>query len=147
MKKITSFQLDHDSHTQGFYLSSVAHGIYTYDLRLKKPNSGDYVSYAALHTIEHIFATVIRNSEIADFVVYFGPMGCRTGFYLLLRDIGYNQALTITIAAIQKCLEQDEIPGAKREECGNYLEHDLEGARAELKKYLGIINPDAYCFT
>jgi len=136
MEKIKSFQLDHNTHKEGFYLSGTSNDIFTYDLRFKKPNDGDFIDNASLHTIEHIFATVIRNSEIKDNVVYFGPMGCRTGFYLLLRGIDYAEAKNITVKCMKKCLNVDEIPGSKEEECGNYLEHDLTGAKSEITRYL-----------
>ena len=74
MDNIKSFELDHDTLTPGFYCLGEAHNVYTYDLRFKYPNGGDYLSYAAIHSIEHLFATVIRNSRIKNDVVYFGPM-------------------------------------------------------------------------
>ena len=129
MDKIKSFTINHDTHKIGFYLSNESHGIYTYDLRFKLPNVGDYLSNSAVHTIEHLFATVIRNSDYKESVVYFGPMGCRTGFYLLLREIEYDVARQLVIDSFVKCLELSEIPGASREECGNYLEHNLEDAK------------------
>lgn len=136
MEKIKSFTIDHTTHEIGFYKSNLSHGIYTYDLRFKKPNNGNYLSNAAMHTIEHIFATVIRNSSIKDKVVYFGPMGCRTGFYLLLLGIDAEQARSITIKCMEKCLEFTDIPGSDISECGNYLEHSLEDALCEIKTYL-----------
>lgn len=92
MDNIKSFTLDHDKLTPGFYCLGEANGVYTFDMRFKKPNGGDYLSYAALHSIEHLFAVVIRNSEIKNKVVYFGPMGCRTGCYLLLYQMDYEAA-------------------------------------------------------
>lgn len=139
MEKISSFKIDHDIHFPGFYTSSVNGDIFTYDLRFKMPNGGDYIPQAALHTIEHLFATVIRNSEIKKDVIYFGPMGCRTGCYLLLRGIEKDEALKQTIAAVEQCLALDEIPGASRKECGNYLEHDLIVAKKELEAYLKVL--------
>ncbi|MDR3292562.1 MAG: S-ribosylhomocysteine lyase [Clostridiales bacterium] len=140
METISSFKIDHTVHKKGFYLGSVANGIFTYDLRFKKPNAGDYISNAAIHTIEHLFATVIRNSEIKERVVYFGPMGCRTGFYLLLNGILKEQALPHLLAAFHKCLDLQEIPGASERECGNYREHDLEGAKQEIREYLNALS-------
>lgn len=136
LKTIKSFTIDHDLHRIGFYLSNVSHNIYTYDLRTVIPNSGNYMSNKAMHSIEHLFATVIRNSEIKDKVVYFGPMGCRTGFYLLLLDVEYKEALEIIKNVIEKCLALDKVPGTERKECGNYLEHDLNEAKEVLKQYL-----------
>lgn len=136
MEKIKSFKIDHDVHGVGFYLSGVAHNIYTYDLRFKTPNGGDYMDNASMHTMEHLFATVVRNSDLKDNVVYFGPMGCRTGFYLLLLGIDIDEAKKLVIECLQKCLQLDEIPGNQRKECGNYLEHNLQGAKKLAEEYL-----------
>ena len=139
MEKIKSFTIDHDIHKVGFYLSGVANNIYTYDLRFKTPNGGDYIDNAAMHTVEHLFATVIRNSTQKGNVVYFGPMGCRTGFYLLMFGCSAEETKALVIDCIKKCLELNEIPGNSRKECGNYLEHDLEGAKMLLEDYLTVI--------
>lgn len=140
MEKIKSFTLDHNSHKIGFYLSSVQGDIYTYDIRFKKPNSGDYLSTASAHTIEHLFATVIRNSNQKDNVIYFGPMGCRTGFYLLLRNIAYEEARALTMKCFKECLAQTTIPGSEKQECGNYLDHSLNGAKLEIIGYLAEVS-------
>ncbi len=139
LKRIKSFTIDHTVHKEGFYLSGVANGIFTYDLRFKKPNGGSYVPIDAMHTIEHLFATVVRNSNVQDKVVYFGPMGCRTGFYLLLLGIDKDEAKRLTINCMEKCLELDYIPGCSEMECGNYKEHDLQKAREEIQKYLSVL--------
>ena len=136
MEKIDSFKIDHDRHPVGFYLSKQMGDIYTYDLRMKTPNGGDYLAVPALHSIEHLVATAIRNGREKDKVVYFGPMGCRTGCYLLLKGIPYDEAKKLLIETLKICLDFDEVPGAKREECGNYLEHDLAGAKREIEAYL-----------
>ena len=131
MKNIASFTIDHDKLEKGMYVSRVDGDIVSYDIRMKKPNEGDYLSYGALHTFEHLFATYARNSEYSNNVIYVGPMGCRNGFSLLLRDALSNKdALTLvkeTFSFIEKF--RGEIPGTKRAECGNYKEHDLEGAK------------------
>jgi S-ribosylhomocysteine lyase len=139
MERIKSFSIDHDNHPAGFYLSGKSNGIYTYDLRFKFPNKGDYLTNEALHTVEHIFATVIRNSAVKDKVVYFGPMGCRTGFYLLLRDMEIDEARAITLSSMEACLEIEDIPGSKRQECGNFLEHNLEDAKEEIRQYIEVL--------
>ena len=139
MNRIDSFNIDHDHHPVGFYLSKQMGDIYTYDLRMKTPNGGDYLAVPALHSIEHLVATVIRNGREKDRVVYFGPMGCRTGCYLLLRGIEYDDARALLIETLRECLDFTEVPGAKRQECGNYLEHDLEGAKAEIAAYLRVL--------
>lgn len=136
METIKSFLINHDAHPEGVYLSHAEHNIYTYDLRFKKPNAGDFLTTAAAHTVEHLFATVIRNSAVKDKVVYFGPMGCRTGFYLLMLDTTLDEVKPIVKECFEKCVEMTEIPGSKRQECGNYLDHDLEGAKEEIRAFL-----------
>ena len=141
MKKIASFTVNHDLLTRGMYISRIDGDVVTYDIRMKIPNGGDYLSPSAMHTIEHIFATYARNSEWADEVLYVGPMGCRTGFYLLLRDkVSYADAITLTKNAFAAVRDfEGEIPGNKKEECGNYLDHDLVGAKAEGKAFCEVL--------
>lgn len=139
MEKIKSFTIDHDNHDKGFYLSHIIKSIATYDLRFKTPNGNDYLRNPAMHTIEHLFATAIRNSDIKENVVYFGPMGCRTGFYLLLDNIDKATALQETIKAFEICLTLNEVPGSSRKECGNYQEHDILDAKREINAYLNVL--------
>lgn len=91
MKTIACFQVNHDLLDKGMYISRIDGDVVTYDIRMKKPNGGDYLSNASLHTFEHLFATYARNSELSDEVVYVGPMGCRTGFYIRRSDAPLNQ--------------------------------------------------------
>ncbi len=140
MKKIHSFEIDHFDHDKGFYLSTVQGDVVTYDLRFKTPNGGDYISPEASHTIEHLLATTYRNSELKESVLYFGPMGCRTGFYLLLRNIKRDDAINLTVDCIKKALLIEDIPGNTAKECGNYKEHDLTLARIELESYLKVLS-------
>ena len=86
MKRISSFCADHTKIVPGIYKARIDGDITTYDMRTRKPNAGDYMDNSTMHTFEHLFATYVRNSEIKDRVIYFGPMGCQTGFYLLVRD-------------------------------------------------------------
>lgn len=139
MEKIPSFQKNHDTLSVGLHAQTDRNGVTTFDLRFKKPNAGDYISPKALHTVEHLMATVLRNGEKKDDIVYFGPMGCRTGFYLLTMRLSYKEVLDLLKKSIPEALALEEIPGGKREECGNYLEHDLAAAREELKHYLEIL--------
>lgn len=141
MNKIESFKVNHDILERGIYVSRIDSDVVTYDIRVKIPNGGKYLENAAMHTIEHIFATYVRNSIYSDNVVYFGPMGCRTGFYLLLRDsVTCAQAIQIIKDAFSFIAEFDgDIPGNSRIECGNYLEHDLCGAKAEASEMTDII--------
>ena len=139
MDKIPSFQKNHDTLAVGLHAQTDAHGITTFDLRFKKPNAGDYISPKALHTVEHLLATVLRNSAEKDDIVYFGPMGCRTGFYLLTLNLSYARVKELLTESVAVALTLDEIPGSKREECGNYLEHDLNDAKREIAAYLDIL--------
>ena len=142
MDRIPSFSKNHDTLTQGLHESMQMQGVTTWDLRFKRPNAGDYITPAALHTIEHLLATSLRNSDEKEDVIYFGPMGCRTGFYLLTVNLDRQQVKALVKDSIDAALELREVPGSKREECGNYLEHDLAGAIEELKAYSGILDRD-----
>lgn len=142
MKKIASFSIDHDILMPGMYISRIDGDVITYDIRMKKPNGGDYLSNGAMHTFEHLFATYARNSEFENSVIYIGPMGCRTGFYMLLLD-NMSRADALKLVKDSFAFIKDfegEIPGAKRKECGNYLEHDLSGAKEVAKNMLEILN-------
>ena len=140
LKRIASFEVNHNVLERGIYISRVDKDITTYDIRMKLPNKNDYLATAAMHTIEHIVATFVRNSAYSDRIIYFGPMGCRTGFYLLTRDIPENEVISLIFDAFSFLAEfRGEIPGTTAIECGNYLEHDLETAKAEAKNYLPVI--------
>ena len=108
---------------------------------MKKPNGGDYLGNGALHTFEHLFATYARNSRFSDSVIYVGPMGCRTGFYFLVRNnISHTQAIALVKESFEYIARfSGEIPGAKREECGNYREQDLNGAKETAKDMLSVL--------
>ena len=140
LKRIASFEVNHNVLERGIYISRIDKDITTYDIRMKLPNKNDYLSTAAMHTIEHIVATFVRNSAYSDRIIYFGPMGCRTGFYLLTRDIPENEVISLIFDAFSFLAEfRGEIPGTTAIECGNYLEHDLETAKAEAENYLPVI--------
>lgn len=141
MKQIASFTIDHDLLEKGMYVSRVDGDVITYDIRMKKPNQGDYLTNGALHTFEHLFATYSRNSRYAQDVVYVGPMGCRTGVYFLLRDkVSRQEALELVRESLQFIVDfAGEIPGSKHWECGNYLEHDLTGAKAVAADMLQVL--------
>ena len=142
MKTIASFTVDHDKLEKGMYISRIDGDAVTYDIRMKKPNGGDYLSNGALHTFEHLFATYARNSSFSDSVIYVGPMGCRTGFYLILRDsVSKEQAIGLVQDSFRFVADfSGKIPGSERRECGNYLEHDLEGAKAAAKDMLNVLD-------
>ena len=136
MERIASFQVNHDTLEPGVYVSRIDGDITTYDMRFIKPNTPPFLPNPVMHTIEHLFATYARNSKSADKVIYFGPMGCRTGFYFLVRDMSQEDALALIKETVMKCKNHTgEIPGNTAAECGNYREHDLNGAIEALNKY------------
>lgn len=140
LKRIASFQVNHNILERGIYISRIDGDITTYDIRMKLPNKNDYLEPAAMHTIEHIVATFTRNSKYSENIIYFGPMGCRTGFYLLTRSIPDIEAISLIYDAFSFMADfEGEIPGTTAIECGNYLEHDLAAAKAEAKNYLPVI--------
>ena len=127
MNKIASFCINHDRLRQGIYLSRIDGDVLSYDLRMKKPNNDDYLDQAGLHTLEHLFATYMRNSSVQDHVVYIGPMGCRTGFCLLLTG-DYESADIVPLMQEMFLFIRDfegEVPGASARDCGNYLDMNL----------------------
>ena len=95
MERIASVEVDHNKLQRGIYTSRVDGDIVTYDIRMKLPNSGNYLNNPAMHTIEHIVATFVRNRRYKDRIIYFGPMGCRTGFYLLVRAVEPKEVITM----------------------------------------------------
>ena len=140
MEKIASFCVDHTKLDPGIYLSRVDGDIATYDLRFKNPNCPPFLSVPAMYTIEHLFATFARNSQWKDRVIYFGPMGCCTGFYLLLRGMKHTDAIALIQDMVKQAIEfTGDIPGVSEVECGNYMSHDLETAKKECVEYEKII--------
>ena len=130
MKQIESFRINHDKLTEGLYLSRIDGDVVTYDLRFVRPNTPPFLEVPAMHTLEHLFATYVRSSAFEDHIVYFGPMGCRTGFYFLTRGMTHEQVITLVQDTLRFIAEfEGDIPGATRIECGNYREHDLTKAR------------------
>ena len=147
MERITSFCVDHDKIGKGIYVSRIDGDIITYDLRTRIPNAGDYMDHVTMHSMEHMIATYIRNSSIGSQVIYFGPMGCRTGFYLLVRDLDNETvlgALKGVLAAI--VAHEGEIFGNTRKECGNYRELDLGAAKREAAAYLAVLESGTHSF-
>ena len=141
MNKIKSFQVDHRKLDKGIYISRVDTDIVTYDLRFCKPNSGIVLDNVTMHTIEHMLATFARISDVKNEVLYFGPMGCQTGFYLLVRDIIPKEKVLATVKDIlQKTIDHNgEVFGASEIECGNYRTLDLESAKKACSEYLDVI--------
>lgn len=141
MDRIASFCVDHNTLLPGIYISRVDGDIVTYDIRMRKPNVPPFLANPAMHTIEHLFATYARNSEFRDHVIYFGPMGCRTGFYFLVRDMDHTDAIRLMTDAFRFIADFTGIvPGTTAAECGNYLEHDLDEAKKEASNFLPIIS-------
>ena len=136
MERIASFTVNHDVLVPGLYLSRRDGDVTTFDLRFKKPNTGDLLTNAQMHSVEHIIATLLRNSPEKDAVIYFGPMGCRTGFYLLMRSQNHERALEKVKEALRKTIDAPEMFGASRKECGNYKELSIEAAHKEAARYL-----------
>ncbi len=144
MKKIASFTINHLSLLRGIYVSrkdTTPSGdvVTTFDIRMKEPNREPAVSGRALHTIEHLAATFLRNNvQWRDRVVYWGPMGCRTGNYLLMSgDLTSTDILPMMQETFRFIADFDgEIPGATARDCGNYTYNDLDEARMESRKYL-----------
>lgn len=142
MEKITSFCIDHDILGKGMYVSRIDRDIVTYDLRMVVPNCGTYLENDGLHTFEHLFATYVRNTKYSDDIIYAGPMGCRTGFYFLVRDHMSNKEVISLVKDTMKFISEFEgdIPGAQEsKECGNYLDHDLTKAKTYAKDYFNVI--------
>lgn len=140
MKQIASFAVDHTCLFPGMYLSRVDAGVTTYDIRFIKPNTPPFLEPPVMHTIEHLFATYVRNSPFAQHIIYFGPMGCRTGFYFLVSGMSHEEAIALTKETLRFIAEYEgEIPGATLRECGNYKEQDLPGAREAVRRMLPIL--------
>ena len=143
MDRIASFTVDHTRLQPGLYLSRRDGDITTLDLRFKKPNTGDLLSNSEMHSAEHLIATLLRNSEQKDAVIYFGPMGCQTGFYFLydsrlLSDAG-------AVALLQRIFTQaaaydGAMPGKSVQECGNCRNLDVETGRRVCAWYAGLIS-------
>ena len=140
MEKIASFKINHDTLVPGIYISRKDRNTVTYDLRFCRPNT-EALRGESMHTIEHIMATYLRFSDHGDKIVYFGPMGCKTGFYLVTFD---DMAEKEVVEAIKKGIRlvadfEGEIPGAARAECGNYKYHDLAQAKKDAARFLSQI--------
>lgn len=141
MKKIASFTVDHTVLETGIYVSRIDGDITTYDLRTRKPNGTDFMDHSTMHTFEHMFATYVRNSSVADDVIYFGPMGCQTGFYLLVRSADNENVLEVTKKVLSDIINhKGDVFGNSEIECGNYRTLDLQKAKDEAKLYLDILN-------
>lgn len=137
LRRIASFAVNHDYIDEGIYVSRIDGDVTTYDLRTRVPNGGDYMDNLTMHSVEHLFATMVRQSEIGEDVIYFGPMGCQTGFYLLVRNADNGQVLRVVLSILKAISEYNgAMPGESRIECGNYKSLDVRAARREAARYL-----------
>ena len=140
MDKIQSFTVNHLVLEPGLYISRQDGDITTYDLRTKKPNTNDLMDHETMHTCEHMLATYIRNSSLGGDIIYFGPMGCQTGFYLLVRNMDHSENLDLIKETLKKIIDYNgEMPGNSEIECGNYRNLDLNNAKTEAETYLAKI--------
>ena len=142
MDQITSFTVNHTKLAPGLYYSCRAGDVVTFDLRFKKPNSGDLLTNSEMHSTEHLIATLLRNSEDKEAVIYFGPMGCQTGFYFLFD----NRLLSLEggIELLKEVFStaavfEGEMPGKSPVECGNYVNLDVDTGKAVCKWYAALI--------
>ena len=143
MEKIASFTVDHLRLVPGVYVSRIdqagGNPITTFDLRMTSPNDEPVMNTAEVHTIEHLAATFLRNhAEYADKTIYFGPMGCRTGFYLILAGSYESKDIVPLLKEMYRFMAdfEGEVPGASAKDCGNYLDMNLPMAKYLSEKYL-----------
>lgn len=141
IKRIASFSIDHDRLLPGLYVSRIDGDITTYDLRMRRPNTDDLISNSALHSLEHLFATYIRNGALSDQIIYFGPMGCQTGFYLLVRNADNEAVLREVRLTLERILAHEgPVFGASSRECGNYRNLSAQAAKDEALRYLEALD-------
>ena len=139
--RIASFSINHDILLPGIYVSRRDGDVTTYDLRHRRPNTEDLIDNSTLHSLEHMFATYIRNGELRDNIVYYGPMGCQTGFYLLIRGSDNETVLSEVKKTCERILAHEgPVFGAASRECGNYRNLSLENAKREAARYLAELN-------
>ena len=142
MERIASFTVDHNKLVPGLYYSRRDGDIVTFDLRFKKPNTGDLLSNAEMHSAEHLIATLLRNSRFKEAVVYFGPMGCQTGFYFLFdnRLLSCGDAVELLKEVFTAAADfKGEMPGKSPVECGNYVNLDVDIGKAVCSFYADLI--------
>ncbi len=149
MEKITSFTIDHLRLVPGLYVSRIdqagGHPITTFDIRMTSPNDEPVMNTAEMHTIEHLAATFLRNhDDFGDRIIYFGPMGCRTGFYLLLSGEYTSKDILPLMTEMFTFIAgfEGDVPGACAKDCGNYLDMNLPMARYLARKYLKEVLTD-----
>ncbi len=145
MHRIKSFCVNHDVLEPGIYVARIDGDVTTYDLRTRKPNALEYMDNLTIHSVEHMLATFLRHSEIASDILYFGPVGCRTGFSLLVRNAENHKVFAALIDCLKKVESyRGEVFGATSRECGNFRELSLSAAQRECARYRKILeaNPN-----
>ncbi len=149
MELIQSFSVDHTQIVPGIFTSRVDvlgdYKVTTYDIRLKKPNREPVIDVAAMHTLEHIIATYLRNEpDWKDEVIYWGPMGCLTGFYLILKgNRAPKDIYELLLNAFKSVDKAEEVPGATAENCGHYLMHNLNMAKWYAGEFVTYLEANA----
>ena len=149
MELIQSFSVDHMRIVPGIFTSRVDklgdYSVTTYDIRLKKPNREPVIDVAAMHTLEHIIATYLRNNdEWKDEVIYWGPMGCLTGFYLILKgERSPKEIYDLILNLFELVKDADEVPGATPKNCGHYLMHNLEMAKLYANEFVSYLRENS----
>ena len=140
MERIASFCVDHRTLEPGIYISRIDGDITTYDLRFRKPNTTELISNEEMHSTEHLFATIVRNSDIKDNIIYFGPMGCQTGYYLLVRDAVHTQVIELIKNVLLQIIDYEgDMPGKSEAECGNYANLNVECAKHSCSAYYDVV--------
>jgi S-ribosylhomocysteine lyase len=140
MQTIQSFTVDHNKLLPGLYISRKDGDATTFDLRTRKPNAGDFMDNITMHSVEHLFATIVRNGPYSDHILYFGPMGCQTGFYLIVRDLLPEQVKAEVFRVLEAIVSYEgKMPGGKKKECGNYKNLSVAKAKKESRRYLAIL--------
>ncbi len=145
--KVSSFEVDHDKLLKGVYVSRIDkvgnESVTTFDLRMKLPNQEEVLSNGGIHTIEHIMAVYLRTmaGDFSDDVLYVGPMGCRTGMYLILKGLYQPKEIVPILTELFSYIEKFEgqVPATTSIECGNYRDHNLEDAKKEARLYLEVL--------
>ena len=149
MELIQSFSVDHTLIVPGIFESRVdrlgEYAVTTYDIRLKRPNKEPAIDVAAMHSLEHIIATYLRNDpDWKDEIIYWGPMGCLTGFYLIMKGNREPKDIyDLVLGAFKSVEDSENVPGASAENCGNYLMHNLEIAKWYARKFAGYLAENA----
>ena len=149
INRIASFSINHDKLLPGLYVSRIDGDVTTYDLRMRRPNTDDLISNSALHSLEHLFATYIRNGALSEQIIYFGPMGCQTGFYLLVRNADNEAVLREVRLTLERILAHEgPVFGASSRECGNYRNLSVQAAKDEAQRYLEALDarPVTFCY-